>query len=316
MNKLVRYWNQNRRKILITISVIVLLLLIIQVLNQSIKNEKEKNNLNNKENINNKTNILISTDVERPNQSVFNDDKVSEETVDNNSKSIKEFINLCNEKNIEIAFNMLSSDCKSEVYNNDIEKFKNEYIEKIFNVKRSYVAELLYSGNNQYIYKILYNEGNPLETGMINNQNNYVDYITIAKENKEYKLNINNFICKNILNKAQTEQDITINVNSKNVFFDYEEYNISIINKSKEDLIKSNETRIYFLDKMEGKYNSRIYELPSYYFNVKNGRTTSFNLKVNKTFNGQNNMEYVVVENLTKLLDENNIENIQFKIKI
>ena len=47
---------------------------------------------------------------------------------------ISEFINYCNAKKIQEAYNMLTDECRNERYNT-IEKFKSQYINNLFNIE-------------------------------------------------------------------------------------------------------------------------------------------------------------------------------------
>ena len=313
MNRLLRYWNQNRRKILITIAVIVFFLIVIQVANEIVKN-------NNKVSQNNNAIISISKDVTNPEKVVSTDDKIKKDKAEFNSKIIKDFINLCNEQNVILAFDMISKDCKEELYNNNVDIFKKEYIDKIFSNSKTYEAELWYSNNDKFTYKIVYNDGNPLETGNLINKNNFLDYITIVKENDKWKLNINKFIDKKSLNKTKIENDITVKINSKKIYLDYEEYNISILNNSNHNIGISNNAKIYIEDRAGNKYSSRVYEVPNYSLNVNKQRKSTFDLKFNKPYKGQSDIEYIVIENINMVLEDDNAEDkmdcVSFKIKV
>ena len=53
---------------------------------------------------------------------------------------ISEFLNYCNDKKIQEAYNMLSEKCIKEKFQT-IEIFKNEYVEKIFTYKKDEMFE-------------------------------------------------------------------------------------------------------------------------------------------------------------------------------
>ena len=312
MNKLVRYWNQNREKILITISVIVLLFLIIQVLNGFIKREKEKNILEN----NNKINNSITTDIEKPNQAIYTDEKLSSEKVEKNSNLIKKFVEACNKKNIEIAYNMLSEDCKNEIFNNKIENFKEEYVDKIFKTNISYELELCYNILDREIYRIIYNEGSPLETGNINNENNFLDYVSVLREKNKDKLNVNKFIKKQIINKSDNQNGVNIVVENKKIFWDYLEYSVIIENFSNGRFLKDNNSKIYFIDKYENIKNSNMYELSDLSFDISQKNNRKINIRLNQLFTNEENIRYIVFENFYVVDKENNIDKVSFKIKV
>lgn len=88
---------------------------------------------------------------------------------------ISKFIDYCNGKQVEEAYNMLSEKCKIEKYNT-IEKFKEEYINKIFTYKKEYKIE---KENN--LYKIEIIEG-ILETGNTENRKSIISYYRIEED--------------------------------------------------------------------------------------------------------------------------------------
>ena len=99
---------------------------------------------------------------------------------------IEEFIKLCQNKEIERAYELLSTKCKTDLYPN-IEKFKEQYYNKIFNVKREIEIEIV---DNQ-TYKIKFTE-DILESGKIEGRESIIDYYKIDSEILEDKLYINN----------------------------------------------------------------------------------------------------------------------------
>jgi hypothetical protein len=120
MNKIIRYWNQNREKIIIVIAIIAFFIIVIQVINGLLKNKSYSN-----ENIN--TNKTV--DVTKPSRSEITGQELTEKITETNTDLIKNFVTYCNSQEVQKAYDILSNDCKSE-YENDINAFKNNYINK------------------------------------------------------------------------------------------------------------------------------------------------------------------------------------------
>lgn len=59
-----------------------------------------------------------------------------------------------------------------------------------------------------------------------------IDYYTIVKNNEECKLNINKFVGQANLDAIGVKDDITIKAIRKNIYIDYETYEIQITNNS------------------------------------------------------------------------------------
>ena len=175
MNKLIRYWNQNRLKIIITGIIIVFIIILIQTINAILKNTRLEEN-ENKETI---------VDTSKPSESVITGEKLPEETTDSNVETIKQFVDLCNEKDYQSAYNLLTEDCKNELYNT-LDIFIENYCNKVFNIEKTYNLELWQYSTNTYTYRITYIENNMLATGEINSNNNIENSNTSnSKESSE-----------------------------------------------------------------------------------------------------------------------------------
>lgn len=99
---------------------------------------------------------------------------------------ITKFVDHCNDKDIEEAYNMLSIECIDNKYQT-IEFFKSEYIDKIFNYKKEYKIE-----KEDEKYKITVLEG-ILESGSIENRNSIVSYYTIYQNGSQKKIYIEGY---------------------------------------------------------------------------------------------------------------------------
>lgn len=312
MIKLLRYWNQNKRKILITIGVIALVIVIIQIANMVAKsqNEAEKNQT--------KQNIQVAQDVTKPNQTIVSDKKITEKEVEDNSKIIKTFIDYCNQKDVESAYNILSDDCKQEVYKT-IENFNNTYINQIFKTPKSYKLELWSQNGGYYTYQITYNEGNPLQTGQVASSSNFLDYITVVKQKNEFKINTHKFIKKETINKKGTSNNIIVLVNSKNVYVDYEMYNITVANNNNQEIALSGNKKansICILDRINNEYTSIIHEIPTNSLKVEAGYKKTINVKFNKNYMSDSKINEMKLNDITFNQSQSNEEKVVIKIKL
>ena len=94
------------------------------------------------------------------------------EIENNNILFISKFLDYCNDKKIEEAYNMLSKECIEKKFYT-VNVFKKEYIDEIFTYKKEYKIE---KENN--LYKIIILEG-ILESGSIENRNSIISYYRI-----------------------------------------------------------------------------------------------------------------------------------------
>ncbi len=281
MRKLLRYWRQNKRKILITIGVIAFVIFIIQFFNaivgENLKRENEEN----------KNTAKIDQSV-NPIKIITSNIKISNETAEENGGLIKQFVEYCNQKKYQEAFNLLSSSCQKEVFNNNVNYFKQSYVDNIFNTNKSYNILLWSASNMSYTYQVKYCDNNLLETGGATVNNNIEDYITIIVENGENKLNINNFILYEEINKRVNKSDVEIVIHNRKVYKTYESYKITVKNNTAKTIsisVANNEEDICLVDENEAKYKSMLYEVPQHLLNVKSSYQTNINLKFNKIYN-------------------------------
>lgn len=178
----------NRYKILGIIVAIILVLLLIRVLNAQAKQENERGK---------KQNTIEQTSSYKPQETVVLGENVTTTKQEENTKIMDEFINLCNKKEIEKAYNLLTDECKEEIFNSSIKSFKENYVEKIFTTDKIYSMQSWINGTNTtYKVKIL---DDAMSLGKIGEP--VEGYYTIVKQNGEYKLNINSYVEREQLNK-------------------------------------------------------------------------------------------------------------------
>lgn len=306
MYKLIRFYNQNRKKILKIILIIVFIIGIIQLLNYFAKNNKG-NDINKNNTINENTNIrqeVIS------NKSAVSGDTVSNIKLNNDTEVINQFVKYCNEQNINAAYELLSSDCKQEMFPALID-FNNIYYSKLFNGdKKTYTVEN-WSGS---IYQVRFT-GDILSTGDLTNNETKQDYITIVRENGENKLNINNYIGKQTSSRATEYKDIKISVTSIDTYMDYEIYNLSIQNNSENDILldTSDDTKsVYLLDSKNMKYYFYSNEIIQNKLLIESKFTRSIQIKFTNSYSSSRNIKKLVFSKLVLNYDEyKNLEDKQ-----
>ena len=277
MNRFIRYWNQNRFKIIITLIIVVFIWLLIYIINSILANVPQ-------ESIN--TNVTIQ-DSSKPTESVITGEEMPEETVNENTNLIQKFVSLCNQKNYNEAYNLLSTYCKEEVFPT-IDDFKRDYVDKIFTSNKTYTLELWFDTNTVCTYRIIYIEDNILSSGKIDTMNNKEDYITVVKENNEKKLNLNGFITKGEIGNTSIQNNIEITVNNKLTYRSYEQYNITIKNNTNSTIRISDGqdgNEICLIDSNEVEYDSAINEISISDLIIEPDTTKNLSIKFYKIYN-------------------------------
>lgn len=290
MNRIISWYNQNRKIIWIVVLTIIAVIALIQSLNNYYKsNTKDESS-----STNNST-TTYNTD----NYSVVTQKKINDTTSEKSSDLIKDFFDYCNNGKIEDAYSLLSTDCKEELYPT-VDDFKQKYYNTIFTEKRSYDTELWITTSRRNTYRVEI-MADLLATG----QKEYMpieDYYTITYEDGEYKLSISNYIGKENINVSKTQNNITVNIVSKKVYKDYEIFEVEVKNNTGSKLIfntKENANSIYEQDGNELKYIAFLNEIPDSELEISNGFTKILELKFNRGYNPTISIKKVIFQDIS-----------------
>lgn len=295
MHKLRRFFYQNKMQIFKVLGIIAFILIIIQVLNYGIKtkNKEELNNLKNKEGA---TTTIEENKTVISNKSPITGQKVPEQKLENASNLISEFINYCNQQEIENAYNLLTDECKQQMYTS-LDIFKVAYYDNVFGgQKKTYTIEN-WVGN---IYKVKITE-DILSTGKNSSGSTKQDYMTIEQKGNEYKLNINSYIGYTEIKRTTTKEDITIEVVGRNTYMDYEEYTIKLTNKQPYTIQLdnlSNSDTLYLEDSNGQKYPYYNHELAESLLIVQAGQTREITIKFYNPYVSNREIQSIVFSNM------------------
>lgn len=278
-----RYYNQNRKTIWLVIIAIIILIIAIQAINNIIKNQNVKtsnNTINEKEYENNlNINILIS------NESVEEDEKLI----------IDQFIRYCNAGKIQDAYNLLTENCKNELFPT-IEHFKNNYYNIYFLTTKLYSKEHFVVDT----YKIkLYDD--ILSTGNVNT-NAIEDYFTLEKQKDDtIKLNISNYIGNKKINIKNTDENLQIKIVKKDIYKEYEKYELEVTNLTYNTILldsKENTKTMYLVGDNNVKYYSISHEILKENLIIKPKATVKISIKYNKEYNSNRTVNQVVFSDI------------------
>lgn len=302
MNKIRRYYNQNRKKIWGIIIIIAFAFAIQQAINFYIKNQNEKeiNNLIAKSSTNN--NSAISE-----NKQTSNNTATQTTQTDIKEATIKQFVNYCNKKELENAYNMLTDECKEQMFN-DLEKFTQIYYGSAFE-NRAKEAIINKWSNNTYL---VYLKENALSTGRATDDNQKGDYITVVKnDDGNYRLNVNSYVGYEQINKTKEENEIKIEVVCKNAYMNYEEYKLIVTNKSNMDITLDTLYSVdtIFIEDVNGtKYSSYSHELSKELLTITKGHTRELNIKFYNSYSAGRKIKTLVFSDLWKGLKKLNFD--------
>lgn len=308
MHKLRKFYYDNKYKIWGIIAFIVLLLASIQILNELVADNDNINNQQQESNIVNNINSENRNTYVTTNESVITGERVDSTELESASNIIEEFISECNNGNIEQAYNLLTEDCKAEMYQ-DIDKFRELYYNKIFTDNSKKTAKI----ENWILNTYKVNISNDIMATGGASTNGIQDYITIVDENDTLKISLNNYIGKEEINKTQTVNNIEFQIIEKNVYIDYETYTIRVNNKGENNIILddlTNTRSIYLEDSNEIKYYAYSNEIISSLLKVNKGFSTQIDIKFSKEYSTNTaRVNSIVFSEVNLNSDEELLEN-------
>lgn len=310
MNRMIRFYNQNRKKIFVIGIIIVFLFILLQLFNNILKerDENAKSNINIIKNTNKieNENVLISD------KSISNGKRLSDSKLNEDIDIIKKFIEFCNNKEFEEAYDLLTDECKEEMFSN-LNDFVNIYYTSLFNgEEKNYTIEN-WSSNTYQVNFI----GDILSTGKVDEVKNKQDYITIVNQgNNEYKININNYFGRTNINRQTERENIKINIESKDTYNDYEIYNISVENNTNNTILLDtgdNPKSVYLLDDKDMKYYFYNNEIVQNKLIIKDGLKSKLKIKFYNSYSSTRSIEQLVFSKM--ILNYNEYKELEDKMQ-
>ncbi len=304
MNNIVRWYNKNRKMIWTVILSFVAVIAMIQTFNNYYKNKPkdESSSANGGATTSNKNSYSIVSQEKI-------DNSVSEESID----LIKDFFENCNSGKIEDAYNLLSTQCKEELYPTT-DDFISKYYNKIFTEKKSYETMLWITTLNRHTYRVQI-----MVDLLSSGQKEYMpieDYYTIVYEEGKYKLNISNYIGKEDINVYKTQNGITVSIISRKMYIDYETYEIEVQNNTGDKLIfntKDNTNSIYVQDENKLKYIAFLNEVPDNELEILNGITKTLEIRFNRGYKPTIDIQKIIFEDI-KINSEQETQKIEIEL--
>lgn len=160
---------------------------------------------------------------------------VSKSDAEQINSFIKKYIDYCNAKDYDNAYNMISTSCKKYVYNDDEENFKT-YVNEKFENKRIYYTQNYSNVDGIYVY-ILTLIDDIESTGTTGGFYKYSERIAIFNEGNDLKISNDNFIISKDINVSKEDDYMKVEVVSKDIGYDTVAYNLEITNKTSDGYI-------------------------------------------------------------------------------
>lgn len=274
MNSIIRLYNQNRRLFWGIVFSVALIGMILWRFIYLIFPDREN---------------VVYTEQPQVNTNDFNSITLSSEksAITGNRTSINQdkidlidlFYSYCNSGKIQDAYNLISNDCKEEMYPK-IKVFQEAYFNQVFGRGKRNITVENWTGD---IYLVTLNE-DFLSTGRYSNENSLRDYVTVIKDKEgTLKLNINSYIGRTIYEKTSSAKNLEIKLLKKDTYMDYETYTFEIKNNANYNAMLGNiqdeENVSYLVDKNNLKYNAYVHELSNTQMEVLGTQTKRITIK-------------------------------------
>lgn len=300
MYNLRRFYNQNRKKIWRIVIIIASAILLLQLANYWYGHRETKQNAD-MQNVVSKSDMAEITSQ----KSTVSGERISGEKLNKETEIITTFAEKCTNQEIEEAYNMLTEECKEKQYPS-LSDFKIYYGGIYFKEPRASFEIENWFGN---IYKVNI-VPDMLSTGRTNGNKVNQDYITVVKLNGEYKLNVNSYIGRTNVGESKEQDKIGVKVNYKDVYMDYEEYNITVKNNTNNKICldtKEDVKTMYLEDRNDVQYPSITNEISENNLILEKGEEKIIDIKYYSRYSSTRIISRLVFSNV--IMDYDRYEN-------
>lgn len=253
MHKLLRYYNQNKIKVWGILLAIILGWIMLQVLNNAIKEQNTNENKDQET-----TSNVVSYHNES--ESMITGGRVSSAYSDEIGAFINQFFTYCINHEPQNAYNMVSNDTKQQLYQTE-ELFEKNYYENKFTGNKQFSFQSWSRSDGLFIYQVRIFD-NMLATGQTND-NYIVDYVTVTVDAGAYKLNLNSYLGRKQINARNEDDNLSVQVVRVDRYLDYEIYTLNVQNKNDVGILldtKRNAYSCYVVDSLGNKFEALLYE--------------------------------------------------------
>ena len=288
INQWIRYITKNWKRVIIIILAIIIGLSIIQYLNEEAKKQNEA--------------MLNQAKVDESaiykTESVLGQGTITTEQAVQNNGVIENFISYCNEGKTKEAYDLLSEECKQEVFPT-IDDFITLYYQVIFTNPKTYTLENWISGENT-TYKVRF-VNDALAMGGKKAEQTFEDYITIVYKNEVPYLNINKFVQKNEINRETELNGIKIIVQTENVYINNRTYDVTFQNTNKSNMILYSITRNnnwYLQDEAGKTYLANMAEITNDNFILETNTSIQLTINFMKIYEKTDTVRWMKFDNI------------------
>lgn len=182
-----------------------------------------------------------------PTKTIIAGENVKQEEFNEEENLLNSFVEYCNNNKIKEAYDLLTDDCKAKMYPN-LETFRKDYCNVIFTQKKECNLQSWVTSKNYNTYKVTFIE-DIMATGNYDNVKKYVDYITVETKEQKKRLNINNYIKSEQINKITKTDELEVRVENADIYMNSVKFSLYVSNLSGKDIL---------LDTLKGTSNTKL----------------------------------------------------------
>ena len=252
-------------------------------------------------NLNNGNQNNTVSKVYTPEKTVISGDNIKEEEFEKENNLAETFVNLCNDQKIEEAYNLLTDECKEKLYPT-MQDFKEKYYDIIFKEDRIFSLQSWVNNKNYNTYKISYT-GDFMATGVYDGTEKFEDYITIVtdKDNEENKkINVNNYIKTEEINKTTKTENLEVEVLSCDTYMEYVTYKLRVKNITDKNIVLDNlnkDNGIKLKTANGGSYKVRTTNLKRVHLEINAEQQKYITLSFDKRYGEEKSISSIDFEN-------------------
>lgn len=220
---------KNNRKILL---IVILIWIVVIMINNWVKNRP--------------TSTVPDTSYEAHTSIMTSSSTVPKSLQVNYEELIAQYVDYCNKGEFELAFRMLSEDCRKYAFNDDVRNFKS-YLVDIMPTEKEYsiqnYSNTTLNGKMSYIYQVKYFD-DILATGLSDQQYSYTEekiVFTLGNKNS-IEMSVGNFMYHDDVKRITENEYLKVDVKDKIVYYSMEEYNVTLTNRSEYTIVISDDT--------------------------------------------------------------------------
>ncbi len=171
---------------------------------------------------------------------------------------IKQYVEYCNQKDYEKAYEMISQNCRNKIYPN-LNEFK-AYVDYVFSSPKVYTIQNYSNYERIYIYRVRLFE-DILATGMTYSDSllYFEDKFVFTEQNGKLLMAVKSYIGDETMDAMYDDQYMRITVKNKSVMAEEEIYTIEIQNKTEHTIVLADDNTAYEIGfEVEGKNREMI----------------------------------------------------------